>query len=130
MSGLINQEVDMSSARDIFVKTVLCLTNLLSSRFLDAAEGHRVVPSDYKSLLEIDDKKICMQQKQQDLQEQLMNLLKESIEHHQQIISGLSSLPDAHNTKEIENIKAEIKSWYLNWQMYARIIYAQRLYSL
>lgn len=56
-------EVDMSSARDIFVKIVLCLTNLLASRFLDAAEGNREIPSDYNSLLEIDEKKICMLQK-------------------------------------------------------------------
>ena len=73
-------EVDMSSARDIFVKTVLCLTNLLSSRFLDAAEEHREVPGDYNSLLEIDDKKICMQQKNLDQQEHIIKLINESIE--------------------------------------------------
>lgn len=102
-------EVDMSSARDIFVKTVLCLTNLLSSRFLDAAEQHREVPSDYKSLLEIDDKKICLQQKNLDKQEHIMNLINESIDLHQQIISKLSNSPDANNTKEIEKHKAEIE---------------------
>lgn len=101
-------EVDMSSARDIFVKTVLCLTNLLSSRFLNAAEEHRKVPSDYNSLLEIDEKKIRMQQKELDLQEQLMKLLNESIDLHQQKIIGLLSSPDAQNTKEIEKHKAEI----------------------
>lgn len=102
-------EVDMSSARDIFVKTVLCLTNLLSSRFLNAAEEHRKVPGDYNSLLEIDEKKIRMQQKELDLQEQLMKLLNESIDLHQQKIIGLLSSPDAQNTKEIEKHKAEIK---------------------
>lgn len=102
-------EVDMSSARDIFVKTVLCLTNLLSSRFLDAAEEHREVPSDYESLLEIDDKKICMLQKKLDLLEQLMNLINESIEIHQQKINGLLSSSDEKNTKEIEKNTAEIK---------------------
>lgn len=101
--------VDMSSARDIFVKTVLCLTNLLSSRFLDAAEEHRVVPSDYKSLVEIDEKKICMQQNCLDKQEYIINILNESIDLHQQVITRLSSLPDTHNTKEIDNHKAEIK---------------------
>lgn len=102
-------EVDMSSARDIFVKTVLCLTNLLSSRFLDAAEGNREIPSDYNSLLEIDDKKICLQQKHLDEFEYMMNLINESIDLHQQIINRLSNSPDAQNTKEIENHKAEIK---------------------
>lgn len=102
-------EVDMSSARDIFVKIVLCLTNLLSSRFLDAAEGNRVVPSDYKSLLEIDDKKICLQQKHLDEFEHIMNLINESIDLHQQRISILSKSPDTHNTKEIEKHKAEIE---------------------
>ena len=102
-------EVDMSSARDIFVKTVLCLTNLLSSRFLDAAEEHREVPGDYNSLLEIDDKKICMQQKNLDQQEHIIKLINESIELNKQIINRLSNSPDAHNTKEIEKHKAEIK---------------------
>ena len=102
-------EVDMSSARDIFVKIVLCLTNLLASRFLDAAEGNREIPSDYNSLLEIDEKKICMLQKKRDLQEQLMKLMNESIEHYQQIISRLSSSPDVHDTKKIEKLKAEIE---------------------
>lgn len=102
-------EVDMSSARDIFVKTVLCLTNLLSSRFLDAAEEHRVVSGDYKSLLEIDDKKICMQQKELEKQEHIMDLINESIELHQQRISILSNSLNTHNTKEIEKHKAEIK---------------------
>ena len=100
-------EVDMSSARDIFVKIVLCLTNLLSSRLLDAAEEHRVIPSDYKSLLEIDDKKICLQQKNLDKLEHIMNLINESIDLHQQIIGRLSNSLD--NTKEIEKNKAEIK---------------------
>ncbi len=102
-------EVDMSSARDIFVKTVLCLTNLLSSRFLDAAEGNREIPSDYNSLLEIDDKKICLQQKHLDEFEYMMNLINESIELHQQRINKLLNSPDAQNTKEIEKNKAEIK---------------------
>ena len=102
-------EVDMSSARDIFVKTVLCLTNLLSSRLLDAAEEHRVIPSDYISLLEIDDKKICMLQKELDMQEQLMNLINESIDLHQQRINRLSNSLDTNNTKEIEKNKDKIK---------------------
>lgn len=102
-------EVDMSSARDIFVKIVLCITNLLSSRILDAAVGKREIPSDYKSLLEIDDKKISMQQNCQDKLEYIINLLNESIGLHQQKITGLLSSPDAHNTKEIEKHKAEIE---------------------
>lgn len=102
-------EVDMSSARDIFVKTVLCLTNLLSSRFLDAAEGNREIPSDYNSLLEIDDAKIRQQQKKLDMQVQFMKLLNDSIELHQQIINRLENSPDTHKTKEIEKHKAEIE---------------------
>lgn len=102
-------EVDMSSARDIFVKTVLCLTNLLTSRFLDAAVGKRVVPSDFKSLLEIDDKKICMQQENLEKHEHIMDLISKSIELHQQRISILSNSLNTHNTKEIEKHKAEIK---------------------
>ena len=102
-------EVDLSSARDIFVKIVLCLTNLLSSRLLDAAEENRAVPSDYKSLLEIDDKKICLEQKNLDKLEHIMNLINESIDLHQQIISRLSNSSDTHNTKEIEKNKAEIE---------------------
>lgn len=102
-------EVDISSARDIFVKIVLCQTNLLSSRFLDAAEENRVIPNDYKSLLEIDDKKICLQQNKLDEFEHIMNLINESIDLHQQIISRLSSSPDTHNIKEIEKHAVEIK---------------------
>ena len=102
-------EVDMSSARDIFVKTVLCLTYLLSSRFLDAAEGNREIPSDYNSLLEIDDEKIRQQQKKLDMQVQFMKLLNDSIELHQQIINRLENSPDTHKTKEIEKHKAEIE---------------------
>lgn len=102
-------EVDISSARDIFVKIVLCQTNLLSSRFLDAAEENRVIPNDYKSLLEIDDKKICLQQNKLDEFEHIMNLINESIDLHQQIISRLSSSPDTHNIKEIEKHTVEIK---------------------
>lgn len=102
-------EVNMSSARDIFVKIVLCLTNLLSSRFLDAAEDHRVVPGDYNSLLEIDDKKIRQQQKKLDMHVQFMKLLNDSIELHQQIINRLENSPDTHKTKEIEKHKAEIE---------------------
>ena len=102
-------DVDMSSARDIFVKTVFCLTNLLSSRYLDAAEGNREVPGDYNSLLEIDNKKILLQQKLLDEFERIMDLLNESIDLHQQIINRLSKSPDAQNIKEVENHKAEIK---------------------
>lgn len=102
-------EVDMSSAKDIFVKTVLCLTNLLSSRFLDAAEGNREIPSDYNSLLEIDDEKIRQQQKKLDMHVQFMKLLNDSIELHQQIINRLENSPDTHKTKEIEKHKAEIE---------------------
>ena len=102
-------EVNMSSARDIFVKIVLCLTNLLSSRFLDAAEDHRVVPGDYNSLLEIDDKKICMLQKNLEKQEHIVDLINKSIDLHQQRIRILSNSLNTHNTKEIEKHKAEIK---------------------
>lgn len=102
-------EVDMSSTRDMFVKTVLCLTNLLSSRFLDAAEEHREVPVDYKSLLEIDDKKIRLQQNCLDKLEYIMNHINESIDLHQKKIVGLLSSPDTHNTKEIEKHKAEME---------------------
>lgn len=102
-------EVDMSSARDIFVKIVLCLTNLLSSRLIDAAKEHREIPGDYKSLLEIDDKKICMQQNNLDKLIHIMKLINESIDLHQQRISILSKSPDTQKTKEIENHKAEIK---------------------
>lgn len=102
-------DVDMSSARDIFVKTVLCLTNLLSSRCLDAAEGNREVPGDYNSLLEIDDEKIRQHQKKLDMQVQFMKLLNDSIELHQQIINRLENSPDTHKTKEIEKHKVEIE---------------------
>lgn len=111
-------DVDMSSERDIFVKTVLCLTNLLSSRYLDAAEGNREVPGDYNSLLEIDDKKISMQQNCLDKLEYIINLLNESIGLHQQKITGLLSSPDAHNTKEIEKHKAEIEKLELELAVY------------
>ena len=39
----------------------------------------------------------------------MMNLINESVDLHQQIINRLSNSPDAQNTKEIENHKAEIK---------------------
>lgn len=101
-------EVDMSSARDIFVKIVLCLANLFSSRCLDATESHRVIPSDYKSLVEINDRRICMLQKEVDMLEQIMNLKIEAIDLHNGVISRLSDLPETHN-EEVEIHRAEIK---------------------
>lgn len=50
-----------------------------------------------------------MQQKNLDQQEHIIKLINESIELNKQIINRLSNSPDAHNTKEIEKHKAEIK---------------------
>lgn len=102
-------EVDVSSARDIFVKIVLCLTNLLSSRCFDAAKELRKIPYDYKSLVEIEDTRICMMQKNLDDLEHLMNIRNESVELLKQIIMKQSNLPVTHNAKEIDKNKAEIK---------------------
>ena len=102
-------EVDMSSARDVFPKIVLCLSNLLLSRSLIVVKEKRVIPQDYKSLVEIDDQKICMMQKHLNGLEQLMDLIKEAIELNQQVIKGLIDTSVTQNNKEIEKHKAEIR---------------------
>jgi DNA-binding MltR family transcriptional regulator len=102
-------EVDMSSARDVFQKIVLCLSNLLLSRSLVVVKEKRVIPQDYKSLVEIDDQKICMMQKHLNGLEQLMDLIKEAIELNQQVIKGLIDTSVTQNNKEIEKHKAEIR---------------------
>ena len=102
-------EVDMSSARDAFQKIVLCLSNLLLSRSLVVVNEKRVIPQDYKSLVEIDDQKICMMQKHLNGLEQLMDLIKEAIELNQQVIKGLIDTSVTQNNKEIEKHKAEIR---------------------
>ena len=103
------KDVDMSSARDVFQKIVLCLSNLLLSRSLIVVKEKRVIPQDYKSLVEIDDQKICMMQKHLNGLEQLMDLIKEAIELNQQVIKGLIDTSVTQNNKEIEKHKAEIR---------------------
>ena len=92
-------EVDMSSSRDIFEKIVLCLSNLLLSRCLIVVKEKRVIPQDYKSLVEIDDEL-----------EQLMDLIKKAIELNRQMIKGLSDTSVTQNNKEIEKLKVEIRN--------------------
>lgn len=103
-------EVDMSSSRDIFEKIVLCLSNLLLSRCLIVVKEKRVIPQDYKSLVEIDDQKICLIQKSLNELEQLMDLIKKAIELNRQMIKGLSDTSVTQNNKEIEKLKVEIRN--------------------
>ena len=103
-------EVDMSSSRDIFEKIVLCLSNLLLSRCLIVVKEKRVIPQDYKSLVEIDDQKICLIQKSLNELEQLMDLIKKAIELNRQMIKGLSDTSVTQNNKQIEKLKVEIRN--------------------
>ena len=103
-------EVDMSSSRDIFEKIVLCLSNLLLSRCLIVVKEKRVIPQDYKSLVEIDDQKICLIQKSLNELEQLMDLIKKAIELNRQMIKGMSDTSVTQNNKEIEKLKVEIRN--------------------
>ncbi len=103
-------EVDMSSSRDIFEKIVLCLSNLLLSRCLIVVKEKRVIPQDYKSLVEIDDQKICLIQKSLNELEQLIDLIKKAIELNRQMIKGLSDTSVTQNNKEIEKLKVEIRN--------------------
>ena len=102
-------KVDMSSARDMFEKIVLCLTNLLLSRYQVAVKEKRVIPQDYKSLLEIDDQRICLQQDHLHELEHLLDSIEKAIDLNHQMIKMQSNLPVTQDNMGIEKCKDEIK---------------------
>lgn len=101
--------IDESSPRDVFVKVVLCLANLLSARCSLAAKQKRVAPSDYGSLIEIDDERIADLQKCSDNLDSILNLELESKELHQQIIAKLSAKTSEDCSEEIKKHQSELE---------------------
>lgn len=101
--------VDLSSVRDVFKKIVLCLTNLLSARCLYVVKDERETPSEYKSLVEIDEQRIGMIQYEMEQIERVIQLINESIDVHQQIIKGLSTQSRTKNTAEIKKHRLDIE---------------------
>ena len=102
-------EVDLSSARDMFEKIVLCLTYLLSARCLFDIKERRKIPSDFKSLIEIDNQRIGLLEKNMEETEHIIKLTIESIELHKQIIEKLSALSETENAEEIKTHQEEIE---------------------
>lgn len=102
-------EVNLSSERDIFEKIVLSLTNILSTRCLATAKDKRETPSEYKSLVEIDEQRIGMIQYSMDQIEHIIQLMTESIDLHQQVIKDLSSKSKSEKAAEIEQHRLDIE---------------------
>jgi hypothetical protein len=72
--------IDLTSARDIFVKVVMCLSNLLSARCLFIKKQKREVPEDFKSIIDIDNQKIGELQTSLEEVERLIKLELKAIE--------------------------------------------------
>lgn len=72
--------IDLTSARDIFVKVVMCLSNLLSARCLFIKKQKREVPEDFKSIIDIDNQRIGELQTSLEEVERLINLELKAIE--------------------------------------------------
>lgn len=102
-------EVNRSSVRDIFEKNVLSLTNILSTRCLATAKDKRETPSEYKSLVEINEQRIGMIQYSMDQIEHIIQLMTESIDLHQQVIKDLSSKSKSEKAAEIEQHRLDIE---------------------
>ena len=102
-------EVNISSTRDMFEKIVLCLTNLLSARCLFVIKERREIPSDYKSLIEIDDQRISLLEGNLEEKEHIIQLTNETIDLHQLIIKKLAALSETENAVEINKHQEEIK---------------------
>lgn len=72
--------IDLTSARDIFVKVVMCLSNLLAARCLFIKKQKREVPEDFKSIIDIDNQRIGELQTSLEEVERLINLELKAIE--------------------------------------------------
>lgn len=108
--------VDLSSARDMFVKTVLSLTNLLSARCLCAVREQRHTPCNFESLTEIDDKRIDMMQKGLNDVDRIISLTNEAIDLHKEILKNLSNPSLKKNKAEIDKHNSEIEKLELELQ--------------
>lgn len=108
--------IDESSPRDVFVKVVLCLANLLSARFSLAAKQKRETPNDYGSLMEIDDERIADLQKCSDNLDTILNLELESKELHRQIIAKLSTQISEDCSDEIKKHQSELEELEIDFE--------------
>lgn len=108
--------VDLSSARDMFVKTVLSLTNLLSARCLCAVREQRRTPCNFESLTEIDDKRIDVMQKGLDDVDRIIGLTNKAIDLNKEILKKLSNPSLKENKAEIDKHNSEIEKLELELQ--------------
>lgn len=72
--------IDLTSTRDVFVKVVMCLSNLLSARCLFIKRQKRKVPGDFKSIIDIDNQRIGELQTSLEEVERLVKLELKAIE--------------------------------------------------
>lgn len=100
--------IDESSPRDIFKKTVLCLSNLLAARCYLIFQEIRETPDNFTSLVEIDNKIIYEMQQNLDRLERIIELEQEEIDLIKLNISTRNNKGE-ENTAEIEKLQRELK---------------------
>lgn len=96
--------IDINSARDIFVKSVLCLQNCLSTRRIRTAFDKRKTPNNYTSLLDIENEKIFASKRNIEQLDKIKELL---LEHRRLLCEQKILLKDCN--KNIEQVESEIK---------------------
>lgn len=96
--------IDINSARDIFVKSVLCLQNCLSTRRIRIVFDKRKTPDNYTSLLDIENEKIFATEKNI---EQLCKIKELLLKHKSLLDEQKNLLKDSE--KDIVRVENEIR---------------------
>lgn len=100
-------DIDETSSRDIFVKVVMCLSNLLAARCLLCKRHKRKVPESFKSIIEVDNQKISELQTSLEEVERLIKLELEAIDLNKEKLELLLQ-KGKEATSEIKACQEEI----------------------
>ena len=100
--------IDESSPRDIFVKTVLCIQNLLAARILSAVKQKRKIPCDYGSLLDVEEERVAASEELLRSQSESIDNLIKSIDEIDTKMESLSALCKGNHAEEIKEIEERV----------------------
>ena len=124
--------IDETSSRDIFVKVVMCLSNLLAARCLFCKRQKRKVPGDFKTIIEVDNQKISELQTSLEEVKELVRLELEAIDLKRDRLELLLQNGKKGNAdikecqEEIERLERDLESDYEEFKMTDTLIFVSK----
>lgn len=107
-------KIDETSSRDLFVKIVMCLSNLLATRHEMSIRQKRKVPDNIKSLIDVEDLRIKVLQDCLDDSIRLGDRLSEAIDSFREKLekfehNGMSGSVISESKEELESLEKDLE---------------------